>query len=86
MGVLPPALWAARGEPLENVTEVPTGCCRHRCEQLLIVNLTPVIIQAIPAAPIPEPEAFAMMLVALGVLGVAAQRRKSRQHAVARRR
>jgi hypothetical protein len=48
--------------------------------------VTPVTIQAIPAAPIPEPEAFAMMLVALGVLGVAAQRRKSRQHAVARRR
>jgi len=43
-------------------------------------------IQAIPAAPIPEPGTFAKMLVALGVLGGAAKRRKSRLHAVARRR
>jgi hypothetical protein len=43
--------------------------------------VTPAIIQAIPAAPTPEPGAFAKMLVALGVLGVAAQRRKSCLHA-----
>jgi hypothetical protein len=78
-------LGPARGEQLENVTEVPTGCCRHRCEQLRVGNVTPVIIQAIPAAPTPEPGAFAKMLVALGVLGVGMYRRKSR-HAVARRR
>ena len=49
-------------------------------------NVIPVIIQAIPAAPIPEPGAFAKMLVVLGVLGGAAKRWKSRLHAVARRR
>lgn len=43
--------------------------------------MTSAIIQAIPAAPIPEPGAFAKMLVALGVLGGAAKRRKSRLHA-----
>lgn len=79
-------LGPARGEQIENVTEVPTGCCRHRCEQLRVGNVTSAINQAIPAAPIPEPGALAKMLVALGVLGGAAKRRKSRLHAVARRR
>ena len=45
--------------------------------------MTSAIIQAIPAAPIPEPGAFAKMLVVLGVLGVAAKRGKSRLHSVA---
>ncbi|MFN6338594.1 MAG: PEP-CTERM sorting domain-containing protein [Cyanobacteriota bacterium] len=48
-----------------------------RGEQLRVGNVTSAIIQAIPAAPIPEPGAFAKMLLALGVLGGAAKRRKS---------
>jgi hypothetical protein len=79
-------LGPARGEQLENVTEVPTGCCRHRCEQLRVGSLTSAFIQEIPAAPISEPGAFAKTPVDLGVLGVAAKRRQSRLHAVVRRR
>jgi hypothetical protein len=33
------------------------------------------------AAPIPEPEAYAMMLAGLGLLGVAARRRKQKLNA-----
>jgi hypothetical protein len=35
------------------------------------------------AAPIPEPETYAMLLAGLGLLGIAARRRKQRELAAA---